>query len=74
MSNKTILNLDKKKKHLAVIFSVIVFLILFLLQIFFFTFKYVEYHSEISKKLNNDFKMITTMKNILGTLSPNCID
>ncbi|MDD5213604.1 MAG: HAMP domain-containing sensor histidine kinase [Candidatus Gracilibacteria bacterium] len=74
MSNKTILNLEKKKKHLAVIFSVIVFLILFLLQIFFFTFKYVEYHSEISKKLDNDFKMITTMRNILGTLSPNCID
>lgn len=72
MSNKTILNLEKKKKHLAVIFSVIIFVILFLLQVFFFTFKYLEYHREISKKLNNDFEMITTMRNILWGLNINC--
>lgn len=61
MSNQTIINLEKKKKHLAVIFSVIVFLILFLLQIFFFTFKYLEYHTEISNKLEEDYKKITMM-------------
>ncbi len=61
MSNKTILNLEKKKKHLAIIFSVIVFLILFLLQIFFFAFKYIEYYREISNKLEEDYNRIVSI-------------
>ena len=70
MSNKTILNLDKKKKHLAIIFSIIAFSILFLLQIFFFIFKYVEYHNDIATRLLEDYKRITGMRNFVDLQIP----
>lgn len=68
MSNKNIVNnlhLNKQKIKLSLIFAFIIFLILFLLQVFFQTFRYVDYKNSTKERFNNQYNILKRINNNL---------
>lgn len=66
MSNKNIVNnlhLNKQKIKLSLIFSFIIFLILFLLQVFFQTFRYLDYKNSTKERFNNQYDILKKINN-----------
>lgn len=68
MTNKNIVNnlhLNKQKIKLSLIFSFIIFLILFLLQVFFQTFRYIDYKNSTEERFNNQYNILKRINNNL---------
>lgn len=71
MSNKNIennLHLKKQKIKLSFVFSSIIFLILFSLQVFFQTFKYIDYRNSLENRFTEQVNLFTKVQQISKSL------